>query len=121
MSQIVDGASQTVLVGEKWMMPRFYNGVCDATGSNPSQGNGGDNNSMYQGYDPDNARKGAPVQDYEVDGNDWTSGGAWTSFGSPHPGGANISFCDGSVRTIAYDDEDIVWGELIKRNDRDAI
>ena len=58
MGQIIDGASKTVLVGEKFVQPRFYDGVCDSPNANPADGNGGDNNSMYQGYDPDNVRKG---------------------------------------------------------------
>jgi len=111
MGQIIDGASQTVLVGEKWLAPQFYDGVCDSTDPNPSKGNKGDNNSMYQGYDPDNGRTGAPVQDGD--------GEHSSNFGSPHPGGANIAFCDGSVRTINYDDDDVVWIELVRRNDAD--
>jgi prepilin-type N-terminal cleavage/methylation domain-containing protein/prepilin-type processing-associated H-X9-DG protein len=109
MGQIVDGASKTVLVGEKYVSPRFYDGVCDSPNFNPSDGDGGDNNSMYQGYDIDSVRKGAPIPD--SDGADQSS-----SFGSAHAGGANIAFCDGSVRTISYDDDDINWGELIKRD-----
>jgi prepilin-type N-terminal cleavage/methylation domain-containing protein/prepilin-type processing-associated H-X9-DG protein len=115
MRQITDGASQTVLVGEKWMSPRFYDGNCeDPSATDPSKGNGGDNNSMYQGYDKDTARNGAPTLDNSDEDRD-------TAFGSPHPGGANIAFCDGSVRTIAYDDNDINWGQLIRRNDSDNL
>ena len=110
--QIVDGASKTILVGEKSMQPRFYGGECNEPNANPSNGNRGDNNAMYQGYDPDNGRTGGPAQD--EDGNDRSS-----SFGSAHPGGANIAFCDGSVQTISYDDDGIVWIELVRRDDRD--
>ena len=109
MRQIVDGSSQTVLVGEKSLAPKFYDGICDSPLSNPSDGNRGDNNAMYQGYDPDNGRTGAPI----LDGDGSTS----SNFGSAHPGGANIAFCDGSVRTMIYDDEDVVWNDLIRRDD----
>jgi prepilin-type N-terminal cleavage/methylation domain-containing protein/prepilin-type processing-associated H-X9-DG protein len=115
MRQITDGASQTVLVGEKSLQPRLYDGSCYHT---PPSGelkcSGGDNSSMFQGYDKDTVRTSAPTQD--EDGEDRESG-----FGSPHPGGANIAFCDGSVRAIIYDDEDTNWGELIRRNDSDNV
>jgi hypothetical protein len=110
MSQITDGASQTALVGEKFVMPRFYEGNCEDTGSNPSKGNGGDNNSMYQGYDPDNARSGSPVRDED----DLANG--WGRFGSAHAGGIHLALCDGSVQTVDYDTEPGVWGGYIKRN-----
>ena len=112
--QIIDGASQTVLVGEKFLSPQFYDGICDSDDpDNPSKGNKGDNNAMYQGYDPDNGRTGAPIRDDDSEHS--------SSFGSPHPSGANIAFCDGSVRTIDYDDDEVVWIELIRRNDKDYL
>ena len=58
MAQITDGTSKTALVGEKSMKPLFYDlGYGDPNDSPPySKGNGGDNNSMYQGYDIDTIR-----------------------------------------------------------------
>jgi prepilin-type N-terminal cleavage/methylation domain-containing protein/prepilin-type processing-associated H-X9-DG protein len=112
MGQIVDGASQTVLVGEKFMSPEFYEHSCPKEGPQPSAGNGGDNSSMYQGWDKDTARKAGLSPDEYGDVND-------TNFGGPHTGGANIAFCDGSVRTIAFDVED--FRSMVKRNDADNI
>jgi prepilin-type processing-associated H-X9-DG protein/prepilin-type N-terminal cleavage/methylation domain-containing protein len=115
MQQIVDGASKTLLVGEKMVEPRFYNGECNESG-NPSTGNGGDNNSMYQGWDIDNARGGGPPQQ---DADNFS--GSHSRFGSPHPGGANISFCDGSVQTIDFDIDGKVWGDYLKRDNKDYL
>jgi prepilin-type processing-associated H-X9-DG protein len=117
MKQILDGASKTLLVGEKMVEPRFYGGECNDP-ANPSNGNGGDNNSMYQGYDKDNSRFGGPPV-LDVDHFDNTGGG--DEFGSPHPGGANISFCDGSVQTIDYDIDGTVWGSYLNRRDQEDV
>ena len=121
MGQIVDGASKTVLVGEKIMQPYFYEHSCPgsqpgATPAQPSKGNGGDNSSMYQGWDQDSTRKGGLAQDYNAD---VISNGVGTIFGGPHTGGANISFCDGSVRTIDYDVED--FNNMVRRDDADGL
>jgi prepilin-type N-terminal cleavage/methylation domain-containing protein/prepilin-type processing-associated H-X9-DG protein len=119
VDQITDGTSKVVLVAEKFMQPRFYEGACESSsGSNPSKGNGADNNSMYQGYDVDNTRYGQVFQDYDgapPDGSnlpmDW--------FGSAHAAGLNVSFCDGSVQTISYSIDEGVWGDLLRRSNGD--
>ncbi len=63
----------------------------------------------------------ALVDRFTIDPEEVTDSGGWQNFGSAHPGGANIGFCDGSVRTINYDDDEIVWRELIRRNDKDNL
>jgi prepilin-type processing-associated H-X9-DG protein len=118
MQQIVDGASKTALVGEKMMIGRWYEGVCDKDASNPSGDNGGDNNSMYQGYDYDNTRWGYPQQDSD---NDLDIPSHWAKFGSAHAGSFNLSMCDGSVQGVDYDVDEKVFGEYIKRNNRDNL
>ena len=116
MRQIIDGASKTALVGEKMMEPRFYSGDCNENeDGNPSKGNGGDNNSMYQGYDPDTHRWGYPAQDQNGDAQ------SWVRFGSAHPGGFNLALCDGSVQTIDYEIDKNVWGDYVKRNNMDSL
>ena len=89
-NKITDGASKTYLVGEKYLNPEHY-----LTGND-----GGDNHSMYQGFDWDvnrwSSKCDPPFQDrLGLD--------AFGSFGSAHPGTWNVVMCDGSVRGIAYD------------------
>jgi prepilin-type N-terminal cleavage/methylation domain-containing protein/prepilin-type processing-associated H-X9-DG protein len=126
VDQITDGTSKVILVGEKQVQPQFYDGVCPCTG-NPSKGNGGDNNSMYQGYDYDNVRWAYPFQDYDIDepicsgiGSDGVrSNNHFEAFGSAHSAGLHVAFCDGSVRMITYSIDRDIWGDLIMRNNGD--
>ncbi len=90
MASIRDGSSNTYLVGEKYLCPDGYAGGLSA----------GDDNCMYSGHDWDmccwtNASLPAPCQDTD---------GVWYAgiFGSAHASGFNMSFCDGSVRSMSY-------------------
>jgi prepilin-type N-terminal cleavage/methylation domain-containing protein/prepilin-type processing-associated H-X9-DG protein len=112
IGQLIDGASKTALVGEKCMLPRMYE-LGYGEGANFSKNNPGDNSSMYQGYDWDNSRNGYPEQDSDdVENHE-------AKFGSAHSAGINMSFCDGSVQTIDYDVDEKVWGEYIRRDDKE--
>ena len=114
IAQITDGTSKTALVGEKALPIRFY---LTGYGDPPKydSNDGGDNNSMYQGYDYDNTRwiGGVPEQDNDSAG---FTAGHHAKFGSAHTGSFNMSFCDGSVQAIDYDIDDYVWGGYGARN-----
>ena len=74
---------------------------------------------MYQGADIDilrwtNVDDCVPMQDTQ--GLDH-----YFAFGSAHPGGFVMSFCDGSVRVIDYEIEPNVHALLGDRNDGVAI
>lgn len=106
---ITDGTSKTYMVGEKYLDTDHY-----ATGNS-----GGDNHSMYQGADNDilrwtNAEVAMPMRD--------TPGlNYYLLFGSAHPGGFVMAFCDGSVQVINYEIEPLVHELLGARNDGTAI
>lgn len=83
---ITDGTSHTYLIGEKHVSQRSYFDASDDGFDQP----------MYSGVDVDIARwtTGPPLPD------------GLTSqirrFGSAHAAGANMVYCDGSVKTISY-------------------
>ena len=114
-SQVTDGLSKTVLVGEKFMQPTYYENSCPHPGAQPSKGNAGDNGSMYMGWDIDTARTGLLARDRIAD---QSSSVLESQFGSAHPEAANFAFCDGSVRSIRYDVEE--FHRLVTRNDADS-
>ena len=113
-AMISDGTSNTYLVGEKYINPDHYTDGQD----------GGDDWSMYTGQQDDVSRTvgyfdssgkfqpSLPQQD--TPGNGTPSGFA---FGSAHSGGFNMSFCDGSVRTIDYSIDAEVHRRLGNRQD----
>ncbi len=87
MAHITDGASNTYLIGEKYLNPdSYYNGS-----------DGADNETLYAGYDNDNHRSTyeTPIQDQQGFPDPYR-------FGSVHAGSFNMAFCDGSVHAISY-------------------
>ena len=106
MSQIADGTSNTFLIGEKYLTPDNYTTGLD----------GGDNQSMYLGFDVDTVRFTAnpPMQD--------TPGYVgYEDFGSAHAIGFHMAFCDGSVQFINYSINPLVHFYLGNREDEIAI
>jgi prepilin-type processing-associated H-X9-DG protein len=104
---IIDGASNTIMIGEKYLSPLNY-----------AMGNTGhDNESMYTGYNNDQFRSTnasfPPLQDREGYDNGYP-------FGGPHSSGCNFAFCDGSVRTISYSISPTAFQTLGSRNGREV-
>ncbi len=87
LTDILNGTSNVYMLGEKYLNPNNY-----LNGADP-----GDNENMYVGMDNDINRCSAyaPMQDQRG----VTNSLIW---GSPHPSGLNMVFCDGSVRVITY-------------------
>ena len=84
---ITRGTSNTFLVGERYVDPKHYSDGDDV----------GDNEGMYAGFDSDTFRV-----TIEAPRRDTADFGDSRIFGSAHPSGINMLYCDGSVRVISY-------------------
>jgi prepilin-type processing-associated H-X9-DG protein len=101
MADIPDGASNTYVIGEKYLNTEDYFNYRDD----------GNNTPCYTGYDWDTIRWSAagPKQDKALSD--------WNSFGSAHVGVLNMAMCDGSVRAIGYSIDLVTHNRLCNRHD----
>ena len=107
LGKITDGASNTYLLGEKNLDPDHYFDGMEGTDNNPATNGGMD-------WDWHRWSLTGPDQD--------TPGfGDYTGFGSAHPSGFNIAFCDGSVHSISYTIDHETHRRLCCRNDGLAV
>ena len=95
---VEDGLSNTYLLGEKHIPAEHYESGLDS----------GDNETWCTGFNNDNYRRTGRLLNGEIrellPTPDWAAiEDRFGSFGSAHPTGWNVSFCDGSVHTMAYD------------------
>jgi prepilin-type processing-associated H-X9-DG protein len=125
-ASIPDGASNTIMVGEKLLNANFI-----------MQPEPNDNEGYVQGWDEDNIRWGSwfPNPNYPNGSSANSIGppmadfyaGPWGSviplmpndykFGSAHATGANFVFCDGAVRLIHYRVDPETFRRACCRND----
>jgi hypothetical protein len=101
IKDVVNGTSNTFMVGEKYLNPKNY-----LTGFDPA-----DNETMYVGMDNDTCRNtfSPPLRDRP--GYQDTM-----RFGSMHPAGVQMCRCDGSVNFEAYSIDPKVWRRMGNRN-----
>jgi len=114
-AHIKDGMSNTYMVGEKYLNPYHY-----ATGEDL-----GDNHVYCMGHNNDTVRwtwyntsnpaaSCTPKRDRPGVANT-------VSFGSPHPNGCNLVFCDGGVRTANFMIDPLTHSYLGNRADGKSI
>jgi prepilin-type N-terminal cleavage/methylation domain-containing protein len=106
--QITDGSSNTLVLGEKRLAPSQYQtGAWD------------DDKGWSGGWDPDGLRSTVCElgPDAEITGGSL----AGYRFGSAHASVMNTGFADGSVRTIQYDIDPLLFNRLGHRSDGDPV
>ncbi len=120
MARILDGTTNTYLLGEK-LVPwdQYTSGTSN-----------GDNDPAYIGHNKDNSRIVIanvsnppfggilipPMQDFDGGGS-WVNGYFDFAFGSAHSSGCSFCLCDGSVRTISYWIDPLIHCKLGIRDD----
>lgn len=111
LKQISDGTTQTYLVGEKYRNPDHYETGLDNSDDHPLT-NADDYD--FHAWASNAGRPLAPLQDTPGSTERWR-------FGSAHPGGWNVALCDGSVRFMSFDVEDLIHRRLANRADGEVV
>lgn len=101
MLEITDGTSHTLLVSEKQLGSAYYDSYNQDT---PVYGVGSYGLALYSLYPPVPDSKGSPWCEY---------------FGSAHPAGVNVVFCDGHLDSVSYSVDQKVWNAFATRAGND--
>lgn len=106
LRMIVDGTTNTFLIGEKSIQPQLYE-----TADPP-----GDNLPMYVGFDRDTVRAVASSPNHDnfpdnmlMPQRDRENLQTATRFGSAHSAGLLMAYCDGSVQLVSYEIDPAVY------------
>jgi prepilin-type N-terminal cleavage/methylation domain-containing protein len=110
IKHIVDGASKTYLIGERYMDNKNYLRDLVGTDGNPLI-YGGDNWGWAHGFDDDTVRSGLNVPLVDTNFN------VGDRFGSAHAGGWHAAFCDGHIESVSYDIDLLVHQNNANRRD----
>jgi prepilin-type N-terminal cleavage/methylation domain-containing protein/prepilin-type processing-associated H-X9-DG protein len=108
MAAIKDGPQFTYLLGERYLDPDFYDGHQPYCAT--------DHQGWDQGYDYDTIRWTTLGPQRDTPGY-CDTGCCDTFFGSAHPSGFNMAFCDGSVRKMSFGMDPEVHRSLGNRMD----
>ena len=107
---VIDGTSNTVLVGEKQMNRATFGQSTDDNESYCTPGWNGDWEVYRWGA-------AAPAADFSLPGSTTPS----HLFGSAHASGFTCTFTDGSVRFVRYSVNATTWRRLCVRNDNQPV
>ncbi|MDC0935807.1 DUF1559 domain-containing protein [Pirellulales bacterium] len=116
--QITDGTANTIIAGEKYLDPLYYDTISHDPYSvgdfNAADDNPGDNSSIWQGYDQDTVRWPAESRPPRRD-----TPGVYLPLhmGSAHPVALNVAHVDGSVHTVEFEINEVIWDALAVRDD----
>jgi prepilin-type N-terminal cleavage/methylation domain-containing protein/prepilin-type processing-associated H-X9-DG protein len=119
IAKITDGTSKTLMIGEKYVRSDLY------SGGGPS-----DDHGWSEGWDTDVIRSTCfqPYQDgdgfqFQSSGTDdiFGQGQEVVYFGSAHPGGFNALFADGSIHTLNYDIDVVIFNALGTRAGEEVV
>lgn len=125
--QVTDGASKTLMVGEKWVFPDSKKADLDPWTLWDLAGT--DSSGLCVGWgDWDVSSQRSTVRsngatyypDLYLPCRDNDSSASRLAFGSAHIGSMNAAFCDGSVRAIDYDIDPETYLRMGLRDDADA-
>ena len=109
LQQITDGASHTLMVGEKFIDPNFYHDVGFA-----------DHHGVFTGEETAQFRVTSsgqlPQKDRILVGGAYDAAG-FHRFGSAHSGGFQAVLFDGAVHTISYSVDRVIYPRLGNRKD----
>ncbi len=115
IKHILDGTGNTYMVGEKYVNGAQYESSGDT--------DGGDNHSIFQGFDWDINRWASDKKDdaYWPPKQDTPNLDNYQGFGSAHATAWHVVMCDGSVHPVSYDIDIKIHKQLANRLDGEAV